>query len=208
MLAAPLQAGVGFYAFYALQPLLLDLWGDPNAYAIAGTAAAVVAGSQIIGGLLAAPVSARVARRTTVLIVSCVGSAVLLVGAGVAGAAGSFWGLLFAAGWALLGAVGTPIQGAYLNGMIPSQQRATVLSFASLMGSGGGVVIQPALGRVADVSGYGTSFLFALGRPARRGRAVHRPQPPRAQPGRHGRRRPRPGGGVPCGHPGLSLDPG
>ena len=160
MLAAPLLAGVGIYAFYALQPLLLQLWGDPDAYAIAGTAAAVVAGSQIIGGLLAAPVSARVARRTSVLIATCVGAAILLVGAGIAGAAGSFWGVLFlAAGWALLGAVGTPIQGAYLNGMIPSQQRATVLSFASLMGSGGGVVIQPALGRVADVSGYPASLV-------------------------------------------------
>ncbi|MGB8022145.1 MAG: MFS transporter [Candidatus Nanopelagicales bacterium] len=159
MLAAPLQAGVAIYAFYALQPLLLELWGDPDAYAIAGTAAAVVAGSQILGGLVAAAVSARVARRTTVLIVTCVGAAALLVGVGVAGAAGSFWAVLvLAAGWALFGAVGTPVQGAYLNGMIPSEQRATVLSFASLMGSGGGVVIQPALGRVADVSGYAASL--------------------------------------------------
>jgi MFS family permease len=160
MLAAPLQAGVGIYAFYALQPLLLELWGDPRAYAVAGAAAAVVAGSQIIGGLLAAPLVARVVRRTTVLIVSCVGAAVLLVGVGVAGATGSFWAVLvLAAGWALLGAVSTPVQGAYLNGMIPSQQRATVLSFASLMGSGGGVVIQPALGRVADVGGYPASLV-------------------------------------------------
>ena len=159
MLAAPLQAGVGIYAFYALQPLLLELWGDPDAYAIAGAAAAVVAGSQIVGGLVAGPVATRAARRTTVLIVSCVGAAVLLVGAGIAGAAGSFWAtLILAAGWALLGALATPIQSAYLNGMIPSQQRATVLSFASLMGSGGGVVIQPALGRVADVSGYPASL--------------------------------------------------
>lgn len=159
MLAAPLQAGVGIYAFYALQPLLLELWGDPDAYAIAGAAAALVAGSQVLGGLLAAPVAARVARRTTVLIVTCVGAAVLLVGVGVAGAAGSFWAVLvLAAGWALFGAVGMPVQGAYLNGMIPSQQRATVLSFASLMGSGGGVVIQPTLGRVADVSGYPASL--------------------------------------------------
>lgn len=159
MLAAPLQAGVGFYAFYALQPLLLDLWGDPDAYAIAGAAAAIVAGSQIIGGLVAAPLSVRVARRTTILIVTCAGAAALLVAVGLAGAAGSFWAVLvLASGWALLGAVGTPVQGAYLNLMIPSQQRATVLSFASLMGSGGGVVIQPALGRVADVSGYSASL--------------------------------------------------
>jgi MFS family permease len=159
MLAAPLQSGVGIYAFYALQPLLLQLWGDPKAYAIAGAAAAIVAGSQVLGGLLAGPVSTRVARRTTVLIVTCVGAAGLLVGVGAAGAIGSFWAVLaLAAGWALLGAVGSPIQSAYLNGMIPSRERATVLSFASLMGSGGGVVIQPGLGRVADVSGYPASL--------------------------------------------------
>lgn len=159
MLAAPLISGVSFYAFYALQPLLLDLWGDPDAFTIAGLAAAAVAGSQIVGGLLAAPVVAHVARRTTVLIASCVGGATLLVGVGIAGSRGSFWAVLgLAAGWALLGSVGTPVQGAYLNAMIPSQQRATVLSFASLMGSGGGVVVQPALGRVADVSGYPASL--------------------------------------------------
>ena len=54
-----------------------------------------------------------------------------------------------------------PIRQAYLNDMIPSQQRATVLSFDSLMGSSGGVFIQPALGKAADVYSYGTSFLFA-----------------------------------------------
>jgi MFS family permease len=159
MLAAPLQAGVSFYAFYALQPLLLELWGDPGAFTVAGAAAAVVAGSQIVGGWLAPRVAARVTRRTTVLIGSCIGGSALLAAVGVAGAAGSFWAVLgLAAGWALLGAIAAPVQSAYLNGMIPSQQRATVLSFASLMGSGGGVVIQPALGRVADVSGYAASL--------------------------------------------------
>lgn len=51
-----------------------------------------------------------------------------------------------------------PIRQAYLNDMIPSKQRATVLSFDSLMGNAGGVVTQPALGRAADVYGYGTSL--------------------------------------------------
>ena len=54
-----------------------------------------------------------------------------------------------------------PIRQAYLNDMIPSQQRATVLSFDSLMGSSGGVVIQPVLGKAADATSYGTSFASA-----------------------------------------------
>jgi hypothetical protein len=36
-----------------------------------------------------------------------------------------------------------------------------VLSFDSLMGSTGGVVIQPVLGKAADVWSYGTSFVVA-----------------------------------------------
>jgi MFS family permease len=32
MLAAPFASGVGFYTFYALQPFLLELYGDPDAY--------------------------------------------------------------------------------------------------------------------------------------------------------------------------------
>jgi MFS family permease len=50
---------------------------------------------------------------------------------------------------------------AFINGVIPSEQRATVLSFDSLMGSIGGVVAQPVLGRVADVSGYAASYLVS-----------------------------------------------
>ena len=50
MLAAPFASGVGIYTFYALQPYLLELYGDPKAYTVAGLAAAIVAGAQIVGG--------------------------------------------------------------------------------------------------------------------------------------------------------------
>ena len=61
----------------------------------------------------------------------------------------------------LTGSVSTPMRQAYLNGIIPSAQRATVLSLDNLIGSAGGVVAQPALGRVADVSGYGASYVVS-----------------------------------------------
>ena len=54
-----------------------------------------------------------------------------------------------------------PIRQAYINGLIPSQQRATILSFDSLMASSGGVFAQPALGRAADVWGYPASFVLS-----------------------------------------------
>ena len=64
------------------------------------------------------------------------------------------WALTFAA---------APMRQAYINGLIPSEQRATVLSFDALMGSSGGVVTQPLLGRSADVWSYGSSYIIAAG---------------------------------------------
>ena len=53
MVESLFTGGVGIYAFYALQPYLLELYGDPEAYTIAGLVAAIVAGAQILGGLVA-----------------------------------------------------------------------------------------------------------------------------------------------------------
>jgi MFS family permease len=71
--------------------------------------------------------------------------------------------LLLLAGWALVFAFEMPFRQAFINGLIPSEQRATVLSFDNLMGSVGGVVAQPALGRSADLYGYGASYMIAAG---------------------------------------------
>jgi MFS family permease len=159
MLAAPFTEGVAFYVFYALQPYLLQLFGDPKAYSIAGLAAAIVAGADILGGFLAPLVRKLVRRRTTVLIISTLTSSVVLV---VLLATSIFWlALVLLALWAVVASAGTPVRQAYLNDMIASKQRATVLSFASLMGSSGGVVVQPVLGRAADIYGYPASL--ALG---------------------------------------------
>ena len=68
MLAAPFTGGVGIYVFYALQPYLLELYGDPEAYGIAGLVAAIVAGAQIVGGLVAPALRSRFRRRTSALI--------------------------------------------------------------------------------------------------------------------------------------------
>lgn len=53
MVGALLTGGVGIYVFYALQPYLLELYGDPHACQIAGVVAAIVAGAQIAGGMVA-----------------------------------------------------------------------------------------------------------------------------------------------------------
>ena len=74
----------------------------------------------------------------------------------------NFWIVLaLLAGWAVIFAATIPIRLAFLNGLIPSEQRATVLSSDNLLSSSGGVVVQPALGKVADVWGYAASYLVA-----------------------------------------------
>jgi len=157
MLASPFTAGVGFYAFYALQPYLLELVGDPTAYGIAGITAALVAGAQIVGGIAAPRIRRLFRLRTSALLFAVGFGAVSLA---LIGLVENFWvvvGLI--AIWAMLFAAAMPIRQSYLNGMIPSAQRATILSFDSMLGSSGGVVIQPVLGRSADVWGYGSSYL-------------------------------------------------
>ncbi len=161
MVESLFTGGVGIYGFYALQPYLLELYGDPEAYSIAGLVAAIVAGAQILGGLAAPWIRGIFHRRTSALIAaSALGTATL----GLVGVFESFWvviGLIVV--WGLLFAASMPIRQVYLNGLIPSQQRATILSFDSLMSSSGGVWAQPLLGRAADVYGYAPSYLIGAG---------------------------------------------
>jgi MFS family permease len=161
MVEALFTGGVGIYAFYALQPYLLELYGDPEAYQIAGLVAAIIAGAQILGGVAAPRIRRLFDRRTSALIATASLSVLTL---GLIGIVEIFWvvvGLIVM--WGLLFAAELPIRQTYLNGMIPSRQRATIISFDSLMASTGGVWAQPVLGRAADVWGYAPSYLLGAG---------------------------------------------
>jgi MFS family permease len=161
MVEALFTGGVGIYAFYALQPYLLELYGDPEAYQIAGLAAAIVAAAQILGGMAAPRIRGLFHRRTTALLLMAVASTASLV---LIGTVHSFWPVIAATTvWGLLFAATMPIRQTYINGMIPSQQRATILSFDSMMASSGGVWTQPVLGKAADAYGYGTSYVISAG---------------------------------------------
>jgi MFS family permease len=161
MLAAPFTGGVTIYAFYAMQPYLLRLYGDEKAYGIAGLAAAIVAGAQIAGGLLV-PYVGRIFRRRTSVLLTCEVISVLVLA--LVGLVPNFWvAVTLLILWGLMFAAVMPIRQTYLNALIPSEQRATVLSFDSLFGSTGGVIIQPILGKAADVWGYPMSYVFSAG---------------------------------------------
>jgi MFS family permease len=161
LLAAPFYMGTGIYGFYAAQPYLLKLFGNPHAIGIAGIAAAGIAGTQVAGGFAVPFIRRRFRRRTDILLASA-----LLTGVSLAliGLVPNFYvvvALLLV--WAMAAAASEPVRQAYLNSLIPSEQRATVLSFDSMVSSSGGVVFQPILGRVADMFGYATSYVVSAG---------------------------------------------
>jgi MFS family permease len=161
MVAGCFTSGVGFYVFYAMQPFLLELYGSSTAYGIAGLAAAVVAGSQMLGGVAAGRVRSLVRRRTTVILVGMFVGALLLAAIGLVRSFPLALGLLVLAG--VVEAAVVPVRQSLLNDVVPSAQRATLLSADSLISGVGGVVVQPILGRVADVWSYGTSYIVGAG---------------------------------------------
>lgn len=156
MLAAPFTMGVSFYIFYALQPFLLELYGNSKAYSIAGLVAAIAALAQIAGGFLAPHIRKIFVKKTNALVAGTFLTALALI---LVATVHGFWlALVLIFVWGLLFASLLPIRQAYINSLIPSEQRATVLSFDSLMGSSGGIFIQPTLGKIADVWSYSVSY--------------------------------------------------
>ena len=159
MLSSPFITGVSFYIFYALQPFLLKLYGDEKAYGIAGIAAALIASSRIFGGFITSLIRKLFNKRTDALLSGIFISGLVLI---LVGMASNFWLVLILVFiWGLIFAAISPIRQTLLNSLIPSSQRATVLSFDSLIGSSGGIFIQPILGRSADLWSYSTSYLFS-----------------------------------------------
>src|SRR4029450_374185 len=115
--------------------------------------------AQIVGGLLTPRIRSAFKRRSSALLVLGIAATAMLA---LIGLIGNFWVVIvLIALWGLVGYAALPIRRAYLNGMIPSQQRATILSFDSLINSAGGIVAQPVLGKSADAWGYQVSFLLS-----------------------------------------------
>ena len=155
MLASFFQLGFSMWAFYASQPYMLDLLGS-DAVWIAGLVTAGIALSTIAGNQLVEVLSRRCGRRTTLLL----GAATVETGAAVAlGLVSSFW-LALPALLLIMGASGvtSPVRQAYLHQVVPSDKRATVVSFDSMISNTGGVGGQVGLGALGESRSVGAAL--------------------------------------------------
>jgi predicted MFS family arabinose efflux permease len=156
MLASCVQLGFFTWGFYAAQPYLLDLL-DSDAIWVAGLVAAGIALSTIAGNQLVEVLSRRCGRRTTLLI----GAAAVETCAAVAlGLVSSFW-LALPALLLITAASGvtSPVRQAYLHQVVPSEQRATVVSFDSMISNTGGIGGQLGLGALGESRSIGSAFV-------------------------------------------------
>lgn len=160
------QLGFLSWAFYAWQPYFLELLGKEAVW-VAGVIAALISVSMIIGNALVDWLSQFCGRRTTLLLWAAGTQTVASVGVGLAN---DFW-LAVAFLLIVTAAMGVtgPVKQAYLHQLIPSAQRASVISFDSMMGNAGGVMGQSGLGYLSRArsigDGYvvgGVATLFAL----------------------------------------------
>jgi len=144
------------WAFYAWQPHFLELLGK-DAVWVAGVVAALIALFMVIGNALVDWLSQYCGRRSTLLLWA---AGIQTVAAIAVGFASSFWlaVALFLIVALTLGVSG-PVKQAYLHQMIPAQQRASVVSFDSMMGNAGGVCGQSALGYLSRAASISDAFV-------------------------------------------------
>jgi MFS family permease len=148
----------GFFAWawYAWQPYFLDLYGE-DAIWLSGLIAALFGLAGIAGNWLVGRLAVPGRRRTTILL----GAAAIITAAMVAtGAIRSFWVTVpvFLLG-ALAFGVMQPVRQTYLHHSIPTSERATLVSFDSLVGGLGSVGGQMGLGYLSQERSIPVGFV-------------------------------------------------
>jgi MFS family permease len=157
MIVSLLQDGFLAWGFYAWQPYFLGLLGRDVVWA-AGAVAALIALATITGNAAVEFFRRFCGKRSTLLLWGAILFSLAAIGVGIAG---SFW--LAVAFIALAsGAVGLaePVTQAYLHQVIPSSQRATVVSFVSMVGSAGGIGGQLGLGFLSRVQSIASGYVI------------------------------------------------
>jgi len=145
------------WGFYAWQPYFLELLGQEEATWVAGIIAALISLSTIAGNTVVEWFTRYCGRRTTLMLWA---AGILTAAAVGVGLAGSFWlaVVLFLLVMAAMGVIG-PVRQAYLHELIPSEQRATIISFDALVGSAGSVGGQTGLGYLSQVRSIADGYV-------------------------------------------------
>ena len=150
------QFGFMMWAFYAWQPYFLELLGR-DAVWVAGVVGAAMSLAIIAGNALVERVTRYCGRRTTLLLSAAAVHTAAAVGVGLASSfpvAVAFFLVMMAA----TGVMG-PVKQAYLHASIPSEHRATVISFDSMFQNGGGILGQIGLGSLSRSHGIGLGYV-------------------------------------------------
>ena len=148
----------GFFswAWYAWQPYFLQLYGK-NAIWLSGVIASLFALAGIVGNAMVKRLAIPGRRRTTILLGAAAVSTATMVATGVIR---SFWitvpVFLFGA---IAGGVLQPVRQTYLHQSIPTSERATLVSFDSLVGSLGSVGGQTGLGFLSQERSIPVGFV-------------------------------------------------
>jgi MFS family permease len=156
IIAAFFQAIFSAWGFYAWQPYFLDLLGQDVVW-VAGVVAALIALATMAGNGLVEWLTRYCGKRTTLLLGAAGVQTAAAVGVGLVS---SFW--LAVALYLIVmaaGGVWGPVRQAYIHQNIPSERRASVISFDSLVANGGSVVGQIGLGRLAQVQSLAMGYV-------------------------------------------------
>jgi MFS family permease len=149
---------MGFFAWawYAWQPYFLDLYGE-NAIWLSGFIAALFSLAGIAGNSMVKRLAVPGRRRTTILLGTSVIFSSSMV---ITGVVQEFWLTvpIFLIGAAASGLL-QPIRQTYLHASIPTSERATLVSFDSLVGSLGAVGGQTGLGYLSQERSIPAGFV-------------------------------------------------
>ncbi|MGH2685951.1 MAG: MFS transporter [Actinomycetota bacterium] len=148
----------GFFSWgwYAWQPYFLDLLGRDLVW-VSGVIAALFSLSSMAGNATVRRLAHPGRRRTTILLT---GSAIMSLCFIAVGAVQMFWVAvpLFLVAAMASGAL-QPLKQSYLHALIPTEQRATIVSFDSLIGSVGSVGGQTGLGYLSQERSIASGFV-------------------------------------------------
>lgn len=156
MVAEAAQMGMFTWAWYAWQPYFLELLGR-DAVWVAGVVAALLAVSMMVGNTLVEVVTRWCGRRTTLFLWSGGVFTLALIGVGLVDSFVPAVTLLCLVGVAL--GVQGPVRQAFIHRVVPSRQRATVVSFDSMISGGGSVGGQTGLGYLAERQGFSSGYI-------------------------------------------------